>query len=63
MTCPVCGRPLGLIEEVLAASDTGVQCHGCWKLLRRLKPARRLAAVTALRTPARPQKKTLRRAA
>jgi len=63
MTCPVCGRPLSLLEEVLAATDTGVQCHGCWTLLRRLKPMRRLAVVTTLRAAARPQKKPLRRAA
>lgn len=61
MTCPICGRPLSLLEETLAATETGTQCRNCWKFLRRLKPAPRLAKVTALR-PARSVAR-LRRAA
>lgn len=49
MTCPLCGRPLSLLEETLAAAETGTQCRNCWKFLRRLKPAPRLAKVTPLR--------------
>jgi len=63
MTCPVCGRPLSAVGGVLAATESGAQCHGCWTLLRRLKPPRRLATVTTLRAPRRPQKNPLRRAA
>lgn len=52
MTCPICGRPLSLLEETLAATETGAQCRNCWKFLRRLTRAPRAAKVTALR-PAR----------
>src|SRR3989304_5195051 len=52
LPAPIGGRPLSLLEETLAATETGTQCRNCWKFLRRLKPAPRLARVTALR-PAR----------
>lgn len=52
MECPICGRLLSLLEEVLAATRSGAQCRHCWTLLRRLRPASRLARVTAFK-PAR----------
>jgi hypothetical protein len=61
MTCPNCGRPLSLLEETLAATETGSECRHCWTFLRRLKPAPRRARVTPLR-PARSLAR-LRRAA
>lgn len=52
MNCPYCGRSLNMLEEVLAATETGTQCRNCWKMLRRLRPERRRARVTPFK-PAR----------
>ena len=64
MTCPNCGRPLSLLGETLAATETGSECRNCWTFLRRLQPAPRRARVTAWR-PVRPARSLarLRRAA
>lgn len=29
--CTVCGRPLTPMEQTLAASSAGHQCHRCWR--------------------------------
>ena len=64
MLCPICGRPLSLLGEVLAATEMGAQCHGCWKHLRRMKSPLRPARVTPLPPAARRHAApTLRRAA
>lgn len=55
MDCPNCGHPLSVLEEILAATDTGTQCSRCWKLLRRLKPAAARGKVTAIKAARQPR--------
>ena len=28
--CPICGRPLFLLDQVLSEHDPDHQCHHCW---------------------------------
>lgn len=62
MNCSVCGRPLSVLEEVLAATETGTQCRSCWKSLRRMKP-RPAVAVRASQPGQSPRSKPLLRRA
>ena len=37
--CPVCGRPLAPMDEVLAEHDSNYQCHHCWNRVNAAIPA------------------------
>ena len=28
--CPFCGRPLTVLEQLVAEHDASYQCHNCW---------------------------------
>ncbi len=38
--CPICGRPLTLLEQVLSGQDAGYQCHNCWNRIHATGPVK-----------------------
>ncbi len=32
--CPICGRPLSVLDQVLSEHDPGYQCHHCWNRIQ-----------------------------
>lgn len=48
--CPTCGRPLAVLEQMLAEHSPNYQCHHCWNRIHAT------GAVTPLLETPRPRK-------
>ncbi len=36
--CPICGRPLAVLEQMLAGQTADYQCHHCWNRIHATGP-------------------------
>ena len=36
--CPICGRPLNLMETIVAEHDPAYQCRHCWNRIQATGP-------------------------
>ena len=49
--CPICGRPLTLLEQMLAECGDSYQCHHCWNRIHATGPVRPPMAAERLKKP------------
>jgi len=38
--CPICGRPLTLMETILSEHDAAYQCRHCWNRIQATGPVK-----------------------
>ncbi len=38
--CPICGRPLTVLEQMLAEHTANYQCHHCWNRIHATGPVK-----------------------